>query len=145
METDQEDSGLGNVKTKAEAFGWDAQDLKIRETCEGLARKSGECQQPNKKCSLAKVIQARGKGAGLGEVPVVGEVQCLDFKSWEIKCVTVRERERARTGFQFWEEGKQVKEAGTLAKGSQTGTFSSLTGGQHASRDEEGETWPGAH
>lgn len=94
MDTDQEDSGLGKVKTKAEAFGWDAQDLKIRETCEGLARKSGECQQPKKRCSLAKVIQARGKGAGLGGSPSGGRSPVSRFQELGNKvCDSERERE----------------------------------------------------
>ena len=53
---------------------------------------------------------------------------------WEMKLATIRRT--SRTGFQFWEEVKQVK-AGTLAQGSPADAFNSLTRSQHDFRTGE--------
>ena len=136
LDINQEDSCLGNVKTKAEESGWDDQDLRIREIWE-LARQSGECQQPKKRCLLPKVIQTRANRCRpAGGHPVAGGVQCLGLQELAYKACD-SERESSRTGCHFWGKVKREKEAGSLSNGSQMYTFNSLTGSQHDSRTAE--------
>ena len=68
------------------------------------------------------------------EVTEVGKSPCLRHQELRRGAC---DSGRFRTGFQFWEEVKQVKKAGTLAQGSLTGSSNSLTGSQHDSRTGE--------
>lgn len=87
----------GDVKTKAEGFGWDEQDLRVGQISESLARKSGEFEQPKKRLSLPNVIQAKRNGYRVvGRSPSSGQSRVWDFKSWEAELITRRRSFRMR-------------------------------------------------